>query len=342
MLRAMDRSRFALVAFVLGTAIGAPGCPKEKCINILTPELRWSLFASYGAPHICPEMLKRGLPLRLQDGAPVIGRFFPTQCSHQIDNGCQTVSVTFAGNGYGYVSPVKRVSFWSSATVEYKADIKGSDDGDVYVWGQATGVVQGPTFQITYMENNSIPALGSVANYLGNYVVGSELARGFTVVHNESKGDTFALGHLQLGEKPYAPWSTQGTKRYTYANEQVEVHAGQRDYLGPFEVKDGKTLYVSATSRGPTIDLMIVDKTTGDWWRDGYQKGVMAPPQGPILGGQPVGPYPANLSFRLAPGSYYVVVDNSPSVGNVAPPVDASNPLSDAVAVVSYVAQLGD
>jgi hypothetical protein len=238
------------------------------------------------------------------------------------------------------VSPVKRVSFWSGATVEYKADIKGSGD-DIYVWGQLARVVAGPTFQITYMENNSIPALGSVANFLGNYVVGSELARGFTVVHNK-KGDAFTLGRLEPPNKPYQPWSVQGQNRYTYANEQVELHANQRDYLGPFEVKDGKTLYVSATSRGPAVDLMIVDKTTGDWWRDGYQKGVMAPPQGPILGGQPVGPYPANLSFRLAPGSYYVVVDNSASVGSVSPPIDASNPLSDAVAVVSYVAQLGD
>jgi hypothetical protein len=48
----------------------------------------------------------------------------------------------------------------------------------------------------------------------------------------------------------------------------------------------------------------------------------------------------SDRSVPLPAGQYYVVVDNSPYVGQVAPP--PSGPLFDPVARVSYVISMGD
>jgi len=309
---------------------------------------RWWLFSNFGAQNICPELMKRGMPLRMRDGGPAVGRFFPTNCSKTVDDANKVVQVTFFGTGYGFVMPARRISFTSGGTIEFRPDFN-LYNGEIYLWGKFNRVVQGPSFQITYVENRIVDTglgfgpLGGFANFLGNAVVSGEIARGFTVVHN-SKGDAFSLGYLQPPSRPYEPWNIHGSNRYTFSNDSVELHANQRDYLGPFEVKDGKTLYVSATSRGPTVDLMVVDKQTSDFWRDGYQKDVMMPPTGPVLGGQPIYPnYPVNLSYRLPNGLYYVVVDNSATPGGVvAPPANVINPFGDSIANVSYLAQLGD
>ena len=46
--------------------------------------------------------------------------------------------------------------------------------------------------------------------------------------------------------------------------------------------------------------------------------------------------------YPLAPGLYYVVIDNTATAGLVSPPTSLFNPLGDAVARVSYVAQLAE
>jgi hypothetical protein len=48
-------------------------------------------------------------------------------------------------------------------------------------------------------------------------------------------------------------------------------------------------------------------------------------------------------AYRLPRGQYYVVVDNTPNAGTVSPPpANILNPLAGPVAVLSYVAQLGE
>jgi hypothetical protein len=338
----------ALALLVLILAVVGVGCPCVQGIVNASPELRWWLFANFGAQRICPELLKSGLPLRLQNQAAAIGRFFPRECNALVQNDRQVVLVGFQGSGYAYMSPARRIGFESGGQIELRPDFMLAGD-DIYVWARFNRVTAGPNFRPIFIENKTIdvaantPPFGSIATFLGNQVVTGEISRGFTVVHNASTGTEFALGSLYPPQKPYRPWDVTGTKRYTFANETVEVHSEQRDYLGPFEVRDNKQLYVSMTVQGPPVDVFVVDKVTGDYWRTSYTSGVVGPPPGPVMNGQPVYPlYPVNLQYRLPNGLYYVVVDNSSSAGGAVAPPRSMNPFFDSAAMVSYVAQLGD
>lgn len=171
-------------------------------------------------------MLKRGMPLRMQDRAPAIGRFFPMQCSYVVNSGPQTVTVNFAGTGYGYISPAKRVGFSATGSVEFRPDFQiVDDDNSIYVRGRLNRIVQGPNFQLGYVENGivdlaaNIPPFGSLANILGNQIVAGEMTRGFTVVHNDDRGDDFSLGILMPPQKPHHPFDVSNSERFTFANE---------------------------------------------------------------------------------------------------------------------------
>ncbi|MBK9262967.1 MAG: hypothetical protein IPM54_24580 [Polyangiaceae bacterium] len=325
------------------------GCPCTESVVNANPQLRWWLFSNFGASRMCPEMLKVGVPLKLEARSPSIGRFFPTTCSHTVDDAAQTVVVSFSGTGYGYITPAKRVGFSCTAMVELRPDFQISGD-DIYVFGKLNRILQGPDFRVGYIENaafnvaTNIPPFGTLANFFGNQVLTSELTRGFTVVANEDRGNDFTLGILLPPGRPVKPFRVTDEQRYTFANESVDVHGNQRDYLGPFEVSSGQSLYMTMTVQGPTVDVMIVDKRVGDSWRELYQTGQpLGPPPGPVVGGAPAAPGPTQTRrFNLPPGLYYVVLDNTPFAGLVAPPTQPLNPLYDPIARVSYVAQVGE
>lgn len=342
----MGPSGAALALFVLVLAVVGVGCPCLSGAVNASPALRWFLFSNYGASRICPEMLKSGVPLRLQDNSPTIGRFFPVQCSYNVDDTRKVVTVHMNGTGYGYMLPFKRIGFTLSASVEYRPDFQIAGD-DVYVWGRFNRTVNGPNFQLGYVENPAfaaaanIPPFGNMANAFGNIVVASVMTRGFTVIHNEDRGNDFTLGTLFPPQRPNHPYDVSGSERFTFANETTEVQTGSRDFLGPFEVTEqGQAIFFSAQLQGPAVEVMVVDRHTGDAWRDHYQRGYpLGPPPGPVLGGGPLQPgYPANLRFPLQPGQYYLVVDHTAQAGAVNPPMISLNPL----ARISYVAQLGE
>jgi hypothetical protein len=347
---AISGAFLSLLAMVI--AVSFAGCPCVGGVVNASPALRWFLFSNFGASRICPEMLKRGMPIRMQDQAPAIGRYFPMQCSFSVNDSAQTVTVHFAGTGYVYMNPAKRTGFSCTGSVEYRPDFQIVDE-DIYVWGRLNRMVQGPNFQIAYVENGildlaaNIPPFGSMANFLGQTVVSGEMTRGFTVVHNEDKGDDFSLGILVPPQKPHHPFKVTNTNAYTFANETTEIHQNQRDFLGPFEITEGgQALTLMMSLNGPPVDVMVVTKGTGDAWRDAYQRGLphgMGPPPGPIIAGGPLQPGPTdNRRYALAPGLYYVVIDNTSTAGLVSPPTSLFNPLGDAVARVSYVAQLAE
>jgi hypothetical protein len=338
----------ALVLVAMALSVSQAGC--AGIINN-NPELRWTLFSLFGAPKICPEMLKRGVPIRLAERAPAIGRFFPMQCSYNVDNNRQILAVSIAGTGYGYISPAKRVGFSLNATVEYRPDFVMAGD-DIYIWAKLNRIVDGPRFQLGYVENpiidvaSNVPGVGSIANFLGNTVVSGVMTQGFTVIHNDSTGDDFTLGNLYPPSRPNHPFQVVGTDRFTFANETVDVQGGQRDYLGPFEVtSSGQALYLTMSLSGPAVDVMIVDKMTGDLWRDAYQTGKpLGPAPGPVLGGAPLQPGGAqNTRYALPQGSYYVVIDNTAYAGTVNPTGSFFGALGGGTtAQVSYVAQLAN
>lgn len=338
-----------LALLVLALSFAVAGCPCAGTVVNANPQLRWWLFSNFGASRICPEMLKVGVSLKTDSASPAIGRFFPMTCNYSVDDARQTVAVSFAGTGYGYMMPAKRVGFSCSGTIELRPDFAISDE-DIYVWGRLNRIIQGPDFRIGYIENaafnvaSNIPPFGTVANFFGNQVLTGELTKGFTVVANEDRGNEFTLGILTPPLKPIKPFKVQDDERYTFANESIDVHGNQRDYLGPFEVSNGQALYLTMTVQGPTVDVMIVNKQVGDMWRESYQTGQpLGPAPGPVLGGAPASPGPVSTKrFALPPGLYYVVIDNTQYAGLVAPPIQPLNPLSDPVARVSYVAQVGE
>jgi hypothetical protein len=347
--KGLTRAVLALVVLVL--AVTGVGCPCSGLVNV-SPGLRWWLFSNFGAIKMCPEMMKSGVPLRLQDRSPAIGRFFVNGCTYNVDDARQVVQVNVSGTGYAYMAPAKRVGFQLTVSAEYRPDFMLAGD-DAYVWARLNRIVNGPSFQLDYVENRlvdiaaNVPPFGSVANFLGNQVVSSALTRGFTVVHNSDRGDDFTLGILNPPEKPHHPFEVT-SDRFTFANETTEVHSNERDYLGPFEVpKNGQALYLAfqLQSAAP-LDMFIVDKRTGDAWREGYQTGQpLGPPPGSVYATAQLHPgIPDNRRYPLPAGLFYVVIDNTSAAGVSMPPLPGIfTPIlgNDQGALVSYVAQLG-
>jgi hypothetical protein len=339
----------ALLLAALVAAISFGGC---KCLRgpvNASPGLRWWLFSNFGAQQICPEMLKRGVGLKLQDRGPAVGRFFPSTCEVAVNDAAQTVAVSFSGAGYAYTSFTRRVGFTATGAVEYRADFYLGEE-DIYVWGKVNRIINGPNFQIGYVENPiaagaTMTPLGAIANMFGSQIVSGELTRGFTVLQNwDTDTKTFGMGIIQPPNKPHTPYTLDGEEVLTFANESIQVEWQQRDFLGPFEVADNdQQLQLRMFLQGPAVEALVVTRQVGDLWRDDYHRGRVGPPPGPILAGSPLTPNAeVKTAFRLPPGQYYVVIDHTNTAGSVQPPpANLFNPLNPAPAAsVSYVAQL--
>jgi hypothetical protein len=340
----------ALVLAALVVAITVGGCRCLAPVVNPSPGLRWWLFANFGAGKMCPELLKRGMGLRMQDGGPAVGRFFPNSCRIEVNDEQKTVTVFFGGEGYAFLPVTKRVTFNAQGAVEYRPDFHIAED-DLYVWGRVNRVVHGPTFNIASVENpianaaTQLTPLGQVANLFGNQIMAGELTRGFTVLQNlDTDTKTFGLGIIQPPGKPRTPYDLSEDDVLTYANETIEVQTHQRDFLGPFEIVDtDQHLQLRLFLNGPPVEALVVARQTGDPWRAAYQQGGLpTPPPGPILAGSALQPgIEARPVFKLPPGQYYVVIDNTATAGNINPAgglLDLAG--AGPVARISYAVQL--
>jgi hypothetical protein len=338
----------ALALLILVLATSAAGCPCVNSVVNASDGLRWWLFSGWGAQRVCPEMLQHGgVALRLGESAAATGRFFPKECNYRVDDANRTMTVDFVGTGYAYVAPARRVGFSATVSVEYRPDFQLAGD-DVYVWARLSRVVAGPAFQLGYVENpiasaaTNLGPIAALANQIGNQIVESELGRGFTVVHNEDTGNEFGLGIILPPRRPTRPYDTSEDDAFTFANETVEIHAGQRDYLGAFAIEDDdQKLVLKLAVEGPNgLDVLVLQKAYGDAWREAYQTGRDVGPPAPVLTSFPIGPGFSTRELKLPPGHYTVVVDNTPLVGTMAP---ASQPsvvgLWSSSVKLSYVAQ---
>ena len=330
----------ALVAFVF------VGCPCIKGPVNASPGLRWWLFSNFGAQKMCPEMLKKGAPLKLSPEGNTIGRFFPTRCRHDINDDKRTVTIHFGGTGYAWTPVAGRVGFSMDASVEYGFDFFMAEDA-VYVWAKRPNVIYGPDFKVGAIENKVVdfatktPA-GFVANTFGNQIVSYHLFQGFTVVHSDS-GDEFTLGLLQPPARPPRPFDTS-EDRFVFANETAEIRNNQLDFLGPFEVPDDdQALFLRMRLTGPALDVMVFHRGTADLWRDALQRGgALTAPPGPPVVAFPLNPgVELKRKTKLPAGQYMVVVDNSP-VGVIKPPWNPLGMVGGGTAIVSYSAELGD
>jgi len=296
---------------------------------------------------MCPEMLKRSTPLRLASGGNVVGRFFPERCQTIVNESSQTVTVDFAGTGYGWTPVAGRIGFSAAAAIDYRMDFFLDDDA-VYIWARTARILKGPEFAMGAIEYKLAnfaaqgPA-GYLLNTFGAQLMQSQLAAGFTVVHTDD-GDEFALGHLSPPQRPPTPF-VKGDDRYVFANEITEVRSEQVDFLGPFEIVEGdQALFLRLHVTGPAVDVLVVSRSNGDVWRNGLQLGApLGPPPQPALTTWSVQPGgEQKQAMRLPPGQYYAVLDNSSRLGSVNPPWNPLGVVGGNTAVVAYIAELGE
>jgi len=307
----------------------------------------------FGLEQFCKEMVHRGAPLTMRDGEPVAGRFFARSCTFQeLDNG--DVFVQFAGQGYAWTNVSLRVGFDAGGAIQYNQDFL-MEGSTMYAYFR-TRTIASTSFNTIMVERggaNGAQVFGGMANPIAKQVVDQQLSRGFTVIRDSDGVVDFGLGVVEKGQRPTKPFSVRGSDKMTLTNERTEVHGQQLDFLGPFEVdSDGRALYVTAVIDGvPAIDMLVVRKDVGDQWLEEYMRKpvIPQPPQPPLV--QDV--IPTRMQFQkgvpLAKGFYYVVLDNTSVVGNVAPPAVASIPLLPGVlaspppaALVNVAVQLGD
>ena len=307
-----------LLVFALATT--AVGCPCLRSAVNADPALRWWLFSNFGASKLCPEMLKRGVPLKIGlMGPQSVGRFFPQQCAVHVDDAQRVMRVDLTGDGYAVVPVARRVGFYAGLSVEYAPDFHLEEDS-IYVWGRYRRALSPPDLRLKGVENpiinlaTSTPA-GDLATVLGRLVIESELARGFTVVR-QTDGDDFAVGILSPPQKPIRQFAS-GSDRITLASDLTEIRAASRDYLGPFAVeKSDAELRLKARVAGAPVDYVVVDKNVGDAWRRGYElaQPLGPPPGGMIAHGQLLmGVW--ERAVAVAPGSYYIVLENRALAG---------------------------
>ena len=100
--------RLRLLGLFLVLVLGV-GCPCVRSAVNASPGLRWWLFSNFGAQRMCPEMLKRGVPLKLLPTGNTVGRLFPEQCNYQVNDQAQSVTLSFSGTGSAWTPIAGRV-----------------------------------------------------------------------------------------------------------------------------------------------------------------------------------------------------------------------------------------
>lgn len=310
--------------------------------------LRRAILA-FGTSSICSEMLRRSVPLRMHEEEPSMGRFFPASCFAQtLQNG--NLLVQFSGTGYLWTNVTKRLTFEASSSVEYQQDFL-MDGSTLYAYfrNKATNAA---TFNVKIVEapisasQLGLPLpidTGAIVRQVGPQLLKAELARGFTVIREGDGSATFGLGVVEKGQRPPVPYAKANNGRVILANERTEIHQGQRDFAGPFEVSgDGQALYLTLSVDGaPGVDVIVMPTSIGQAWRDTYIQQIAT--TGPPSPGRVDEPVAQGMIWRrtvpLPKGTYYVVLDNTATAGRTTLP---ANPNDDRAAAVSYGIELGD
>jgi hypothetical protein len=331
----------------LGSVFFTVGCGWLKGPVNASPSLRWWLFSNFGAQRLCPEMMKRSAPLRLMQGGNAVGRFFPDGCNTNVNNATQTVTLNFSGSGYAWTPVAGRVGFTAGAAIDYRMDFYMAEEA-VYIWAVPAQVLRGPEFKVGGIEyplaNFAAQGPGGyLVNTFGAQLMQSQLAAGFTVIHGDD-GDEFTLGRLSPPQRVPSPF-VRGKERFSMANETTEIKSGQIDFLGPFEIVDGdQALFLRTRLTGPSVDVVVVSRSVGDVWRKGLEMGApLGPPPSPPVSGWVLTPGPERQdTLRLPPGQYYVAIENGTRVGSVNPPWSPLGVIGGNVAVIAYMAELGE
>ncbi len=354
-------SRFFRHFSAVSTALALlTGCPSRDSIGTSSmsilgagvvndpanKSLRFDML-KFGLESFCHEMTKRGAPLKLADDEPVLGRFFAGACQTQVLDEEQRKSfiVQYQGKGYAWGGPFGRVGFEAAGLIEYAPDFQ-LKDGAMYVYFRPR-LVDTSKFQLLSVESqvaqSVVGAMGINPETLGKKIVDSQLRRGFTVVRLSSSGETeFGMGIIPVGERPFHPYQVETEDKRVVVNERTEIHTGQQDYVGAFDVEGtGQALYLTLSVDGAaSIDALIVPEAEGNALVDSY---VRTP--GPkSVTGRPLldEPVPQGQGFKrfvaVPPGRYYLLLDHSDRTGH-GPAPDTK---ADHAAKIDYLLLLGD
>jgi hypothetical protein len=339
----------AFLPGLLAALVTAVACtPNSVCklggpINDPTNRTMRRNILAYGLSQFCQQMTTRSAPLKLAPDAPVVGRFFPQHCQQQVlDNG--DLWVRFDGMGYAYTNLSRKVTFSSAASIRYDQDFRCADDNSIYAYFD-TRTVAPPDFHVMQIEMPGANLVqGWITPYADNFgkqMLSGELAQGFTVIQFNDGGTDFAVGHLPLGQRPLHPFSIHGKDRVTVESLRTQVMAGERDFIGPVEVKDGgRAVYVSMTLDGQqAVNVFLLPKAMGDVALQTY---LTYGPAGPLPGPPVMGDVvhygvQYQRAVPVPAGMYYVVIDNTTTAAQPALPFGAAS-----AAVVNYAVQIGD
>lgn len=351
----------ALVSALAAAAVLGTACAKQESLghssvtvlgagvvnNPANRSLRFDIL-KFGLSRFCQEMTRVGVPLKLADDQPVVGRFFAEGCQSQImdDEERRALVVQYNGRGYAWSNVTGRIGFKSAGIVEFLPDFQ-LHEGAMYIYFRPRKI-SANSFETTLVESavarGGMAVAGVDPDKLGRQVVDAQLERGFTVIRYGEDGSTdFAVGLVPLGQTPFQPFRIVQSDKQSLANERTEVHAGQQDFVGGFEItEDDQSLYLTMSLDGaPAVDVFLVPKPAGDQMIAGYvtHPGPAALVGHPLLG-EPLFAGKVWKRYVRAPkGSYYLVIDNTAAVGPTSP---ATSPGDDRAAKVDYVVQLGE
>lgn len=299
-----------------------------------------------GLDQFCREMLLHNAPLRMQNDQPAMGRYYPTECKqHETESG--DLFVRFSGIGYAYTNVTKKLTFSMSGAVQYNQDFQIADDAcEIYAYFRPRQIASSD-FKINKIEQQAAAffnQLTPMGDDFGKQLVAGKLREGFTVIQLEDATQEVGLGIVPLGQKPQKGVAAGGDGRRTYENTRVEVHANQRDFVGPIEVREsGQSLFLTANvDGGVPVDVFVMTQRDANPALMQY----IETPQVQPLPAQPLWQdvIPAQMpGFRrnipVPPGLYYVIFDNSAVAGTAAPP---QNVLDDRAAFIEYAVQVGE
>ncbi|MFO0758571.1 MAG: hypothetical protein U0359_18910 [Byssovorax sp.] len=285
--------------------------------------LRKAILA-FGTSKVCSEVQKRSLPLKLREDDPVTGRFFPGTCFAQ-DLPTGDLRVQFSGGGYIWTNLTQRMSFDAGGAIDYDTDFL-MDGSTMYVYfrPKSTGaanlnvkLIEQP--QAAAMNTLPIGGSGNLASSVGTQILKGEIARGFTVIRSAGGDVEFGMGVIEKGSHPPAPFKGQDQ---VLANEMVEVHQNQRDFVGPLEVPEGGKLDIRVAIDGaPACDLILVPRYLGEQWLQTYTRvaATTPPPSPPLLDDSAFSGAVWHRTLSLPGGLYYLVLDNTGTAGRTAP-----------------------
>jgi hypothetical protein len=315
----------AFFASLVGASCGqrALGVMPGVINNPANLSLRKAIL-SFGTSRVCAEVQKRSLPLKLRPDDPVIGRFFPRTCFAQ-DLPTGELRVQFSGGGYIWTNLTQRMSFDADGGIDYDTDFL-MDGSTMYVYfrPKSTGsaklgvkLIEQP--QVAAVSGMPFGGSGNLSNEVGTQILKGEIAKGFTVIRAANGDVEFGMGVIEKGSHPPAPYKASDD---VLANELIEVHQNQRDFVGPLEVPSGGKLDIKVAIDGaPACDLLLVPRYVGEAWLQTYttQAATTPPPNPPLLDEPAFSGAVWHRTLSLPGGLYYLVLDNTASAGRTMP-----------------------